>query len=176
MSFYSNLTEQDLINLGKLAEKQKEQRAIKNKNILKQTHDIKLAESLSPITKKLKGNKESTLEVGKVIKKSDIQDGNTQTPAIENTSISQSLRDTSSFMETSKKVFKLEQTDKDEVFWNKIPIKALGDNRISTDNQEFDITPAIQKYITSTKEITKTMDNEDKLTVFNKLKDTDCFL
>ena len=54
MSIYSNVTEQDLDNLRKLAEQQKEQRAIKIKNrILKQTHDIKLAESLSPITDKL---------------------------------------------------------------------------------------------------------------------------
>ena len=54
MSIYSNVTEQDLDNLRKLAEQQKEQRARKIKNrILKQTHDIRLAESLSPITKKL---------------------------------------------------------------------------------------------------------------------------
>ena len=54
MSFYSNVTEQDLINLRKLAEQQKNQRGEKNKNRnLKQTHDIKLAESLSPITNKL---------------------------------------------------------------------------------------------------------------------------
>ena len=54
MSIYSNVTEQDLINLCKLAVQQKEQRNEKIKNrILKQTHDIKLAGSLSPITKKL---------------------------------------------------------------------------------------------------------------------------
>ena len=54
MSIYSNVTEEDLINLRKLAEQQKERRAIKiRKKILKQIHDIKLAESLSPITKKL---------------------------------------------------------------------------------------------------------------------------
>ena len=53
MSIYSNITEQDLISLRKLAEQQKNQRALKIKiRILKQTHDIKLAESLSPITKK----------------------------------------------------------------------------------------------------------------------------
>ena len=52
MSIYSNVTEQDLINLRNLAEQQKNQRALKIKNrFLKQTHDIKLAESLSPITK-----------------------------------------------------------------------------------------------------------------------------
>ena len=51
MSIYSNVTEQDVFNLRKLAEQQKNQRAIKVKNrISKQTH-IKLAESFSPITK-----------------------------------------------------------------------------------------------------------------------------
>ena len=54
MSIYSNVTEQDLNNLRKLAEQKKNQRAPKIKNrILKQTHDIKLAEPLSPITRKI---------------------------------------------------------------------------------------------------------------------------
>ena len=54
MSVYSNVTEQDLINLRTLTEQQKNQRALKVKNrILKQTHGSKLAESLSPITKRL---------------------------------------------------------------------------------------------------------------------------
>ena len=54
MSIYSNVTEKHLDNLRKLAEQQKNQRAHQIKNrILKQTHDIKLAESLSPITEKL---------------------------------------------------------------------------------------------------------------------------
>ena len=45
MSIYSILTEQDFINLRKLSEQQKEQRALKIRNkLLKQTHDIKLAE------------------------------------------------------------------------------------------------------------------------------------
>ena len=54
MSIYSNVTEQDLINLRKLAAQQKNQRALKYKHrILKQTHDVNLAESLSAIIKKL---------------------------------------------------------------------------------------------------------------------------
>ena len=41
MSIYSNVTEQDLINLRELVEQQKEQRAEKPRNaILKQTHDV----------------------------------------------------------------------------------------------------------------------------------------
>ena len=68
MSIYSNVTEQNLINLRRLAELQKNQRALKIKNIiLKQTHDIKLAKSISPITKNLDEVKESTPESGDVI-------------------------------------------------------------------------------------------------------------
>ena len=60
MSIYSNGAEQGLINLRKLA-KQKNQRALKIKNrILKKTHDIKLADCLSPTTKKLDTINEST--------------------------------------------------------------------------------------------------------------------
>ena len=68
MSIYSNVGEQDLINLRKLAEQQKHQRAdkVENRN-LKQTHDIRLAESLSPTTKKLEVNK-FTKKLSDVIK------------------------------------------------------------------------------------------------------------
>ena len=60
-----------MINLRKLAEQQKDQRALKMKNrILKQTHDIKLAESLSSITKKLDEVKQSNQKLGDVIKES----------------------------------------------------------------------------------------------------------
>ena len=53
MSIYSNVTEQDLINLRQLAEQHKTQQAPKIENrFLKQAHDINLAWSLSPITKK----------------------------------------------------------------------------------------------------------------------------
>ena len=113
MSIYSNVTEQDLINLRKLANKQKNQRAEKIKNrIWKETHDKKLAESLSPITepitKKLdeinKTTQESLSPISKQLAKLD---GNTQTPAIENISTSQSLRDTLSFMKKSKNFFQI---------------------------------------------------------------------
>ena len=61
MSIYSNVTEQDLINVRKLAEQQKNQRAEKIKNrVFKETHNFKSAESLSPITKKLDKINKST--------------------------------------------------------------------------------------------------------------------
>ena len=76
MSIYSNVTEQDLIILRKLAEKQKNEQAqkIKNRN-LKQTHDVKLAESLSPITKKLE---ESNKKITEVINPSNSENENNQ--------------------------------------------------------------------------------------------------
>ena len=71
MSIYSKITEQDLIKLSKLAEQQKNQRASKIKNRkLKENHYIKLAESISPITKKLDEVHDSTKKLGEVTEKS----------------------------------------------------------------------------------------------------------
>ena len=61
-----------MINLRKLAEQHKNKRALKNKNrILKQTLDIKIAVSLSPITKKSKVI-ESTQKIGEIVKGSNL--------------------------------------------------------------------------------------------------------
>ena len=73
-------------------------------------------------------------------------------------------------MKSSKNFFKLEQKN-GEVFWNKILIKAMAENRISLKKQEYDITPNIQTYFTNTHLTTKNMDDEDKLTIFNFLTD-----
>ena len=74
MSIYSNVTEQDLMNLRKLAEQQKEQRARKiKKRTLKHTHDVNLAESLSAITKKLDEVNESTKKVGDIKKNHNLK-------------------------------------------------------------------------------------------------------
>ena len=75
-----------MINLRELAEQQKNQRALKIKNrILRQTHDIKLAESLSPITKKLDEVNKTIIKLGEVIEKSQTENIKHQT-ASENTS------------------------------------------------------------------------------------------
>ena len=79
MSIYSNVTEQRLVNLRSLAEQQRNQRALKIKHrILKQTHDNKLAESLSPVTKKLEEVDKSTENLGDVIKNSNSENENNQ--------------------------------------------------------------------------------------------------
>ena len=88
MSVYSNVTQKVLENFRKIADQQKEQRALKIKNrFLKQTHDEKLAQSLSPITDKLE---ETRKKLGEVIKESTqnlgsvIKENNTPQLAIEN--------------------------------------------------------------------------------------------
>ena len=123
MSIYSNVTEQDLINLRKLAKQQKNQRTIKIKNrILKQTHDIKLAESLSPITKQLDEVKETTQNLGDIVK-----ENNTPQLAIENITWTQSLRDTLTLMKKSKNFFKSQENPDGKLFWNKTPIIPQGE-------------------------------------------------
>ena len=74
-------------------------------------------------------------------------------------------------MKGKKNFLKLLEQD-GEVFWNKIPIKALGESRISIRNQEYDIETNIQKYFTKTKLTTKNMDYEDKSIVYDILKIT----
>ena len=176
MSIYSNVSEQDLINLRKLAEQQKKQRALKTKNsILKQTHDIKLAESLSPITKKLEDVNKSISEsinesTKQLVKKSDIVDENTQTPTMENISGTQPLRDTLTLMKKSKNFSKLQENPDGKIFWKKFSIIPRRENRVSIKGDEFDIKPKIRNYFTNTRLTTKRMDNEDKLIIFNILK------
>ena len=178
MSIYSSVTEKDLENLRILAEQQKNERALKIRNkIFKRTHDIKLAESLSPITKKLDEVKETTQKLGDVFKNSKPNtpqlaklDGNTQTPAIENTNISRSLLDKLAFMKTSKSCFKLTE-DGGKVYWNAEYIEPLGENRIRIKDREYDISPDNQAYFTNTKLTTNFLDNFEKETVFEILKD-----
>ena len=65
MSIYPNVTQEDSNNFCKLAEQKKSQRTLKiKKRILKQTHNVKLSESLSPITEKLAEVNESTKNLG----------------------------------------------------------------------------------------------------------------
>ena len=167
MSIYPNVTREDLTNLRKLAEKQKNQRARKIKNrISKQTHDIKLAENLPLITKIFKEGNETTKTSGETVKKSDVEDENTQTPAIQNIKGTQSLRGTLT-LKKRKNFFKKPETENGDVFWNKTVIKPLGENKSSTIDEGYNIYPTIQAYFTNTKLTARHMDDEDKLTVSN---------
>ena len=70
-------------------------------------------------------------------------------------------------MKRSQFLLKLEEKDKGVVFSNGVFIQPLRENRISIKNQEFDVTPDIQSYLTNTKLTTKFSDNVEKETVFD---------
>ena len=172
MSFYSNVTEQNFIIVSKLAGEQKNQRAIELKNrTSKQTHDINLAESLPPINKNLEEVNQSTKQLGEVIKEST---SNNKTPqlAIQNITSTQSLRDTLSFMKKSKNISKQDGKPNGGVFWSNILTKPLREKRIIIKDGEYNISPVIQEKFTNAKLTTKTMNHEDKSTVYDILKNT----
>ena len=176
MSSYSNVTEQDLDNLRKLAQQQKEQRALKiKKRILKQTHDIKLAESLSPITEKLDDTskklrdviKESTQDLGNVIKENNTpqlaiennQDDNQPQLPIENNQddtqprvlYDVSLENTlTNINEKERGFFKITEGENGQRFWNGIPVEISGDSRIEIKGKDFNITSNLQNVFTDT--------------------------
>ena len=128
-------------NLSKLAEQQRIQREIKIEiKILKQTHDKKLAEILSPVTKKLVDVNESSKNLGECVRNS-VEDENTQPPAIEILATTQSLRDISTLVKRSQKFFKFAEKSNGEVFWNGVFLQPLGENRIDARNEEYDLTP-----------------------------------
>ena len=168
MSISSNVTEKGLDNLRKLAQQQKEQRALKIKNrILKQTHDVKLAESLSPITDKLNdtteklGNviKESTQNLGNVIKENNTPQPaieNTPQPVIENNPTQQpienndgniydvELESTLNKMADNTGFFKTHYDKQRGWMLNNIPIKSPGGTKIQVDENEYDLTEGIR--------------------------------
>ena len=75
-------------------------------------------------------------------------------------------------MKKSKIFFKVEEKDNGRVFWNEILFKAKKENRIRIKDEEHDINPNIQAYFTNTKLSTKHMDDENKSTVNDIIKNT----
>ena len=73
-------------------------------------------------------------------------------------------------MKTSKNFFKLTE-DSGKVYWNGEYSEPLGDNRIRIKHGEYDISPDIQAYFTNTKLTTNFLDDFEKETVFEILKD-----
>ena len=171
MSIYSNVTEQDLITLRKLAEQQKIQRALKTINrIKKKTHDNILAESLSPITKKSEEFNESTRKIGEIVKKSHVEDGNTQTSAIEIITGTQSIRDTLAFRKKIRNFLKLEEKPNGRMFWNDVFIKAIGEMMVDIIGKEYDYTTGIQNFFIKTKHTFNNLKENEETTVYQILK------
>ena len=191
MSIYSSVTEQDLINLRKLAEQQKEQRALKNKKrFLKHTHDIELAESLSPITTKLDVTSkklgdvitEPTQKSGNVIKDNNtpqlaIEHTPTTHQPIENTTTTQQpkennegdvydveLENTLNKMKDNTGFLKTHYDPQRGWILNIYPIKTPGGTDVKIVGKKYDITPGLQKVFTDTKyETVKSMSDTEKV-------------
>ena len=185
MRIYSNVTEQDLINLRKLAEQQKNQRAEKIKNrILKKTHEVKLAESLSPIakkidevinlsqqslspiTKKLDNIIKGTKQLGEIVKKSKSE--NNQEMAITPSSL---LQETYKSLAEANNSLKLNQDKNHNVSILGVPIRSVVGDNIQVYDNIYELTPEIQSFINSSY-TGKSMKNEDdRRTLYNFLVD-----
>ena len=185
MSTYSNLTEQDSTILRKLAEQQKEQRALKIKNrILKQTHDIKLTESLSPITKKLE---ESTEKITKVINPSNSESENNEEVvpveidseeennqinprALPNSNkFSSLMTETLSALMHSKNSLKLVSDDSGRVTTLGVRINTLGGDRIQIYENIYDLTPEKYKALSDTGYTGKNLKSENDILMSNNI-------
>ena len=184
MSIFSNVTEQDLINLRKLAEQQKNQRDLENRSrILKQTHDIKLAESLSPITKNLDEVKEPTQNLGEVFEKSQPETpqlaiGNTVNhQPIENFEVvvyDVELENTLKNMTGNAGFFKTYYDCERGWMWNGYPIKMSSGTEVEIKVEKFIITPGIQKVLTHTSNIPlKNLNDKDKEIFINNSESLD---
>ena len=184
MSIYSNVTEKDLENLRKLAEQQKNQRTLKIKNrILKETHDVKLAESLSPITKELK---KSTKKISEVIKESnsenennqeivpveiESEDENIQTNlrALPNSSIfSDQMTKTLGRLMSSANSLKIKSTPSGATILG-VPIITLGGDKLRIQSNDYKLTPEIYKALSYTGYDGKTMKNENDILMLNNI-------
>ena len=171
MSIYSNATEQDLDNQRKLANQQKEQRALKIKNrILKQTHDIKIAESLSPITKKLDTINQSTKEIGEVIKETNSK---VDIKALPNSSkFSNAMRQMIGSLMNSRNSLKITQDESGRANILGVPIQISEGDTIKLNENVYELTPEIYKALTYTTYTGNTMkDENDILMMYNIIRD-----
>ena len=176
MSIYSNITEADLENLRKLAEQEKNERALKIKNrIIKQTHDINWAESLSPITKKLDEINKSTQESLSPIsgKLDTINENNQKLGDIiqeYNSSLPDTLfDDTLNKMKSNIGFFNIEENDDGNIFWNGFPIEKMGGNKLKINEKVFKIPKSIQKVFIDTSDKSIKMLNEKDKEIFNDI-------
>ena len=177
MSIYSNVSEKDMKNLRKLANQQKNERAEKIKNrILKQTHDIKLAESLSPITKKLdevyKSTQESLTPINEkldTINESTLKVGD----IINESNSSALLKDTFKSLREESNALKLVEDEDNNLTIRGIPIKSHGGNKVLINNNRVhDLSTEMHKALSNSSYTGKSMKNkEDQLKLYNFLTD-----
>ena len=152
---------------------------------MKETHDVKLAESLSPITKKLDETreklgyviKESTQSLGIVMKENNtpqlaIENTPTIQPAIENNdgiAYDVQLENTFNNMKDNTGFFKTHYDRQRGWMLNNQPVKMLGGTKIEIDEKEYNITPGLQKVFTDTKYETAKSKSDAEKVVFRDI-------
>ena len=171
MSIYSNITEKDLDNLRTIAIQQKNERAEKIKNrILKQTHDIKLSESLSPITKNLDTINESTKEIGKVIKESNSKVDLKALP--DSSEFSNAMRQMIGSLMNSRNSLKITEDEFGRANILGVPIQISEGDTIKINENVYELTPEIYKALIYTTYTGNTMkDENDILMMYNIIRD-----
>ena len=135
---------------------------------MKQTHDNKLAESFSPITKKLDEVNKYTQKVGDNKEKNNTPQPaieNTPQPAIENTPTPQpiknnegrvfdvELENTLKTMTTNTGFFKTYYDRKLGWIWNGHPVKMMRGTEVEIKKKKFNKTSNLQKVLTETSNI-----------------------
>ena len=171
MSIHSNVTEPDLINLRKVAEQQKNQRALKirNKN-LEQTNDVKLAEILSPITEKQDELNKSTQEVGDITKESNSKVDLKSLPNSSKFSIS--MRQMLGSIMNSRNCLKITQDELGRANILGIPIQISEGDLRKINKNIYELTPEVYKALSNPLHTGNTMNNDDDfLLSYNILKD-----
>ena len=154
--------------------------------MLEETHDIKLAESLSRITKRLDKVNKSPKKIGEVIKGSnsekekireivpveiESEDENIQTilRALPNSSIfSHQMTKTLSRIMSSANSLKIKYTPSGATILG-VPINTLGGDRIQIKDNIYDLTPEIYKAVSYTGYSRKTMKNKNDILMLNKI-------
>ena len=171
MSIYSNVTEQDLDNLRKLADQQKNQRAPKIKNrILKQTHDFKLAESLSPITIKLDSINESTQKISDIVKESKSEVDIKNLP--NSSKFSNAMRQMIGSLMNSRNSLKITQDESGRANILGVPNQISEGDIIKINENVYELSPEIYKALTYTTYTGNTMkDENDILMMYNIIRD-----
>ena len=82
--------------------------------------------------------------------KTILQNSQSQTPALENITGTQSIRDTLAFMKQSNNFFKLEERPDGRVYWSSGRNKPVRENSIDNIGRVYDVTPSIQHYFRKT--------------------------
>ena len=167
MSVYSVNSKEDMDNLHILANQQKEQRALKIKNrILKKTHDVKLAESLSPITKKLDTIDESTQKISDFIKESNKVDLKT----LPNSSkFSNAMRQMIGSLMNSRNSLKITQDESGRANILCVPIQISEGDTIKINENVYELTPEIYIALSDTGYTGRNMRNEGDILMMNNI-------